>query len=148
MRRANRTGIPFPAAIIPPPVTDVLPAEAEALLAEESVIAHLATCTDERPHVAPVWYHYDDGTVSVLTTGRKLANIRRNPRVALSIQKDTDGRAEWMVTMQGTATVVEDEAQKREATARINPRYGAPESAYSENTLVRIEIGSASFTRY
>lgn len=129
-------------------MTDVLPDEAEALLSEESVIAHLSTCTDERPHVAPVWYHYDDGTISVLTTGQKLANIRKNPRVALSVQKDTDGRAEWMVTMQGMATVIDNEVQKREATACINPRYGAPKSAYSENTLVRIEIGSATFTRY
>ncbi len=73
-------------------MADVLPDEAETLLSEESVMAHLATCSDGRPHVAPVWYHYGDGTVSILTGGRKLANIRENPRVAVSFQKDTAGK--------------------------------------------------------
>ncbi|WP_458190978.1 pyridoxamine 5'-phosphate oxidase family protein [Haladaptatus sp. NG-WS-4] len=129
-------------------MTNPLPDEAERLLFEASVMAHLATSSDDRPHVAPVWYHYDDGTFSILTGGRKLANVRKNPRVAVSIQQDTDGKAEWMVTVQGTATVVEDDEATRAAAARINPRYGASETAYPENTLVRIEVGSGSFTRY
>lgn len=125
-----------------------VPSEAERLLTSEPVIAHLATCVDGRPHVAPVWYHYADGVVEVLTTGRKLENLRRNPRAALSIQKDEGGRAEWMVSIRGTATVVEDEAATREAAVRINPRYGASEDAWSENTLVRIDVGSASYETY
>ncbi|KZN25682.1 pyridoxamine 5'-phosphate oxidase [Haladaptatus sp. R4] len=129
-------------------MADVLPDEAETLLSEVSVMAHLATCSDDRPHVAPVWYHYEDGIVSILTSGRKLANIRTNPRVALSIQKDTAGDAEWKVTMQGTAAVVEDEEEVMKAAERINPRYGADTDAYPENTLVRIEVGSGTFTRY
>jgi nitroimidazol reductase NimA-like FMN-containing flavoprotein (pyridoxamine 5'-phosphate oxidase superfamily) len=128
-------------------VTDV-PPEAERLLTSEPVIAHLATSTDDRPHVAPVWYHYDDGVVEVLTTGRKLADVRENPRVALSVQKDEGGRAEWMVSLHGTATVVESEAAAREAAGRINPKYGASEDAWSGNTLVRIEVGSASYETY
>ena len=125
-----------------------VPSEAERLLTSEPVIAHLATCVDGRPHVAPVWYHYVDGVVEVLTTGRKLANIRRNPRVALSIQKDVGGRTEWMVSLKGTATVVEDESAMRAATRRINAKYGADEGAWSENTLVRIEVGSATYRTY
>ena len=129
-------------------MTDTVPPEAEALLADEPIIAHLATCVDGRPHVAPVWYAYDDGTVEVLTTGRKLANVRANPRVALSIQKDEGGRTEWMVALRGTATVVEDAAATREATRRINERYGAEETAWPENVLVRIDVGSATHRRY
>lgn len=125
-----------------------VPAEAERLLTSEPVIAHLATCVDGRPHVAPIWYHYADGVVEVLTTGRKLENLRRNPRAALSIQKDEGGRTEWMVSLRGTATVVEDEAATQEAAARINPRYGASEDAWTENTLVRIDVGSASYETY
>lgn len=125
-----------------------VPSEAERLLTSEPVIAHLATCVDGRPHVAPVWYHYADGVVELLTTGRKLENLRRNPRAALSIQKDEAGRTEWMVSIRGTATVVEDETATREAAARINPRYGAGEDAWSENTLVRIDVGSASYETY
>ena len=122
--------------------------EIEALLTSEPVMAHLATCSNDRPHVAPVWYHYDDGVVEILTTGQKLRNIRENPRVALSIQKDEGGQAEWMVSLLGTATVVEDEAATREAEARINPKYGADPDAWSGNVLVRIDVGSASSRRY
>jgi PPOX class probable F420-dependent enzyme len=128
-------------------VSDV-PPEAERLLTSEPVIAHLATCVDGRPHVAPVWYGYDDGVVEVLTGGRKLENLRRNPRTALSIQKDEGGRTEWMVSLRGTATVIEDEATTKEAAARINPRYGASADAWTENTLVRIDVGSASYETY
>lgn len=111
-------------------------------------MAHLATCADGRPHAAPVWYAYEDGVVEILTTGRKLANIRENPRVALSIQKDDAGDAEWMVSLRGTATVIEDKDETLAAARRINAKYGAGRDAYSDNVLVRIEVGSASYRTY
>ena len=125
-----------------------VPPEAEALLTSEPLMAHFATCADGKPHVAPVWYHYDDGTLEVLTTGRKLANVRANPRVAVSVQKDEGGRAEWMVTLLGTARVVEDVEAKRAATENINPKYGADPEEYPENTLVQVDVGSASYQIY
>ena len=111
-------------------------------------MAHLATSVDDRPHVAPVWYRYEDGTVEVVTGGRKLRNIRENPRVALSVQKDVGGDAEWMVALRGTATVIKDDAENREATRRINEKYGADEDAYDQNTLVRIDVASATVRTY
>lgn len=125
-----------------------VPPEAERLLASEPLMAHLATCADGRPHAAPVWYAYEDGVVEILTTGRKLANIRENPRVALSIQKDDAGDAEWMVSLRGTATVIEDKDETLAAARRINAKYGAGRDAYSDNVLVRIEVGSASYRTY
>jgi PPOX class probable F420-dependent enzyme len=125
-----------------------VPAAAEELLTSQPLMAHLATCTEGRPHVAPVWYRYDEGTVEVLTTGQKLANVRENPRVAISVQKDEEGQAQWMVTLRGTATVVEDEEERRQAAARINPKYGAEPDEYPENVLVRVEVGSASYQTY
>ncbi|SFS03262.1 Pyridoxamine 5'-phosphate oxidase [Halomicrobium zhouii] len=125
-----------------------VPPAVEALLTGDRVVAHLATSTEDRPHVAPVWYRYEDGTVEVVTTGRKLANVRENPRVALSVQHDADGHPEWAVTLRGTATVVEDEAANREANWRINEKYGADPDDWSENTLVRIDVGSADLQRY
>ena len=124
--------------------------EVVQLVTSEPLMAHLATCSDGRPHVAPVWYEYDeDGdTIEILTAGRKLANIESNPRVALSIQKDVDGDARWRVTMLGTATVVEDDEAKRAATRRINEKYGAGEEAWPENELVRISVGTATSKRY
>jgi PPOX class probable F420-dependent enzyme len=129
-------------------VTDAVPPEAERLLTSEPLVAYLATCADGRPHVAPVWYRYEDGIVEITTTGRKLENLRANPRAAVAVQKDERGHTRWMVTLLGTAEIVEDEAANREATQRINDKYGVHGEAWSENTLVRIDVGSATYRRY
>lgn len=63
-----------------------VPDEVESLITDATLSAHVATSVDDRPHVAPVWYLYDDGVVSFVTSGRKLRNLRQNPRVALSIE--------------------------------------------------------------
>lgn len=140
----NAFGAGSPAVAV---TADVSP-EVEDLLESEPLLAHLATCADGRPHVAPVWYRYEDGVVSVLTTGRKLANVRANPRVAISVQKDDRGHARWMVALLGTARVVEDEDATAAAARRINAKYGAGDTAWPENTLVRIDVGSATVRRY
>ena len=129
-------------------MSDTVPNPAEALLTSESLMAHFATSVDDRPHVAPVWYVYEEGQVELVTTGRKLRNVRENSRVALSVQKDEAGVPEWTVTLLGTATVVDDEEAFREANRRINRKYGASEDAYDENTLVRIDIGTATYRTY
>jgi len=125
-----------------------VPARAEELLTGERLMAHLATSHDDRPHVAPIWYVYREETVEIATTGRKLANVRRNPRVALSVQKDEDGHPQWGVTLRGTASVIEDDEEARATLERINRRYGADEDAWSENTPVRIDVGSAEYWEY
>jgi nitroimidazol reductase NimA-like FMN-containing flavoprotein (pyridoxamine 5'-phosphate oxidase superfamily) len=118
-------------------------------LTGDPVTAHLATSSGDRPHVAPVWFRYEDGVVELVTAGRKLRDIRENPYVSLSLERSTEGDPEWTVTLWGTATVVEDEADYREANRRINRRYGAPEDAWlGENTLVRVDVGSASYRTY
>lgn len=129
-------------------MSGVVDSETEALLTSEPLMAHLATCRDGRPHVAPLWYRYEDGVVELVTTGTKLRNVRENPKVALSVQKDDAGRAEWMVTLLGTATVVDDEAETRAATRKINEKYGVDSDAWAENVLVRVDVGSASSRTY
>ena len=125
-----------------------IPPEAEALIDDAPVMAHLATCVDGRPHVAPVWYGYHDGVVEILTTGRKLANIRENPRVAISIQQDEGGVAQWMVSLLGTATVIEDREERLAAAQRFYPKYGSDASEYPENVLVRIDVRNATYQTY
>lgn len=125
-----------------------IPAKAADLIRDAKVMVHLATCNDGNPHVAPVWYVYEDTFVELTTGGRKLANIRSNPRVALSFQKDSDGDTQWMVTALGTAEVLEDEDALAETRRRINRKYGVPEDAHSENTLVRVSLGSANYQTY
>jgi nitroimidazol reductase NimA-like FMN-containing flavoprotein (pyridoxamine 5'-phosphate oxidase superfamily) len=131
-------------------MSDTVPPALERLLTDDPVTAHLATAVDDRPHVAPVWFRYDgDDVVELVTGGRKLANVRENPRVALSVERAEDGLPEWTATLFGTATVVDDEATTRAATRRINRRYGVEEDAWrEENTLVRVDVGSASHRTY
>lgn len=137
-----------------------VPDDVESLIDGAPLMAHLATSVDDRPHVAPVWYAYGDGEVRALTGGRKLANVRRNPRVSLSIEKSAGGDAEWMVVLQGRATVEEDSERRRQAARTIFPKYLGhdPEEwddYYRESIedsprtmLVEVDVGSAASQRY
>lgn len=110
--------------------------------------AFLATTVDDRPHVAPVWYLYDDGHVFFFTQGRKLANIRRNPRVALAIEGPDSA---WLAVLRGTATVREDEPLRLTVADQLFGQYldddgeayrdadGDPQGA-----LVDVEVGSTT----
>jgi len=110
--------------------------------------AFLATTVDDRPHVAPVWYLYDDGHVYFFTQGRKLANVRRNPRVALAIEGED---SIWLAVIRGTATVREDDDHRREVADRLFDQYlDDAGSAYRDadgdpqGALVDVEVGSAT----
>ncbi|WP_324661553.1 pyridoxamine 5'-phosphate oxidase family protein [Haloarcula sediminis] len=127
-------------------MSDALSDDAVERLTGGAHVAHLATSREGRPHVAPVWYAYHEGAIEIATTGRKLDNIRHNPRVALSVQDTDDGDAQWGLTLRGTASVVADDTG--EILRRINDRYGADEDDWAENTAVRIEVGSASYWTY
>lgn len=100
-----------------------VPAEVEALVTGEPLIAHLATAVDGTPHVAPVWYHYEAETIQLSTAGKKVRNVRRNPRVAVSIQKDVEGHPEWMVLFEGHATVIEDTDGIAAGTRNVYEHY-------------------------
>lgn len=126
-----------------------VPERAEELLTSEPRIAHLATCHGEKPHVAPLWFNYRAGEVEIATTGRKLANLKRNPKVSVSVQKDEAGHAIWGVSIRGTAAVVEDDEEANELFRRLNRKYGADDDAWAdENTAVRIDVGSAEYWEY
>ncbi|QLG26881.1 pyridoxamine 5'-phosphate oxidase family protein [Halorarum halophilum] len=94
-------------------------------IADASLSAHLATSVDDRPHVAPVWYAYDDGSLWVSTGGRKLRNLRRNPRVAVSVESaDRAGNVDWNATLLATARIVEDDERESWLLERIDEKYG------------------------
>lgn len=139
---------PLLAVLVGHGIVSTVPPEVADLLESEPLMAHLGTCVEGRPHVAPVWYRYEDDVVELVTTGRKLENIRTNPRVSLSVQADDEGRTRWMVTLLGTATVIEDDAETAAARRRINEKYGAKPDAYDENTLVRVDVGSTTYETY
>jgi len=145
-RRAGIGMATFFAAVAGTTVSTVSP-EAERLLESEPLMAHLGTCAEGRPHVAPVWYRYADGVVEIVTTGRKLANIRRIRGSPSRYRATRRAHA-----MDGLATRHGDGRRRRKQTAaarrRINEKYDAESDAYAENTLVRIEVGSATYQTY
>ncbi|MFC6939703.1 pyridoxamine 5'-phosphate oxidase family protein [Salinirubellus sp. GCM10025818] len=124
-----------------------VPAEVEDLISGARLSAHVATSVDDRPHVAPVWYLYDESVLSFVTSGRKLENVRRNPRVAVSIERVTEGSVDWSVTLLGTASVVEDRERVAPVAERIFEKYDS-DGEYPFQPLVEVEVGSASAQVY
>lgn len=124
-----------------------VPSEVEELITGARLSAHVATSVDDRPHVAPVWYLYDDGVLSFVTSGRKLDNVRRNPRVAVSIERADEESVEWSVTLLGTASVVEERERVAPVAERIFEKYDSNEE-YPFQPLVEVEVGNASAQVY
>lgn len=141
------------------PLSDAMsldPAIADRI-ADVPLSAHLATSVDDRPHVAPVWYVYDEGELSVLTGGKKLANVRRNPRVALSIESYDASGVDWSVQLLGTASVVDDAGRVDAVQERLDEIYGdgygtdgGEEETEGEDdwALVVVTVGSGSMQTY
>lgn len=83
------------------------------------------TARDGRPHVAPVWYAYEDGSLWPFTGGRELRNLRANGRVAASIERgDSEGSVDWQVTLLGTARIVDDDDRAAAVRAALADKYG------------------------
>ena len=115
--------------------------EIDGFLAERGHLLRLATTdADGVPRVVPIWY-IRDGDDIVFTPRSPavfLANIRRDPRVGLSI--DEDALPYRKVTVRGTARVVhepgEDDAW-RDLYRSIAKRYvdDEPADAYVDGTI-------------
>lgn len=106
-----------------------VPRKVELLIADAPLSAHLATSVNDRPHVAPVWYGYRDGALYFMTGGKKLANIRQNPRVSISIEDAVGGEVAWNVTLLGRATVSDDPALMDWANGWIYDKYETTEAS-------------------
>jgi PPOX class probable F420-dependent enzyme len=105
-------------------------AQSDAFL-RETRIAKLATLkNDGSPTIVPVWFEWD-GTTAVVFTSRnsaKVGRIRRDPRVALSVEEPVAVPEAW-VTLEGKATI--EESGGIELARRLAPRYYGPERAAS-----------------
>jgi PPOX class probable F420-dependent enzyme len=88
-----------------------LPEEARVLL-ESDALAHVATIDEDgSPHVTLAWVGVegDEIVLATLPDQRKLRNLRRDPRVVLSVESTTTndwGLLEYLVVY-GTARVTE-----------------------------------------
>ena len=102
------------------------------------------TNRDGTPHIAPVWYRFEDGAFLVLTErgSRKHRNIERDPRVAFCI--DDEHPPYHTVLVNGRVTVEDAPGREwREALAihylgdAAGKRYIA-ENMHPNNIMLRI----------
>ena len=105
-----------------------IPAPVRAVL-ESDALAHLVTVEpDGSPQVSIVWVGVEDDEVVLGSLGarRKLSNIERDPRVALSIETDATnpmGLREYLV-LHGAARITEGGAP--ELLQRLAETYIGP----------------------
>ena len=85
-----------------------LPVELEALLREANPAVIATIRPDGSPHTAATWYDWEDGRalVNMDESRRRLAYLRRDPRVSLTVL----ARDDWYrhVTLMGRVTLVAD----------------------------------------
>ena len=111
----------------------------------EPRIGRLATVRrDGSPHIAPVWYRFEDGAFLVLTErgSQKHRNVEREPRVAFCI--DDERPPYHTVIVRGRVAVAEAPGEAwREALAihylgdEAGRRY-ASENPDTDNVMLRI----------
>ena len=126
-----------------------LPSDTADRITGETLSAHFATSVDDRPHVAPVWYVVHEGDIEVITQGRKLENVRQNPRVALSVEAPD---AAWHAVVRGTARLPDDPDRLEAAARRVYGKYldDPQDPTYREadgtprGALVVVAVGSAT----
>ncbi|HEU4841949.1 MAG TPA: pyridoxamine 5'-phosphate oxidase family protein [Ilumatobacteraceae bacterium] len=134
------------------------PAEVAAFLDEPGHLLRLATVdADGFPRLVPIWFIRRDDELLFTPRGPSmfLENIRRDPRVAVSI--DEDPLPYRKVTVQGTARIVHElgaDDEWRELYRTIAKRYVPPDGAdaYVDSTidqpraLVGVPLGGPSRT--
>ncbi len=119
--------------------------ELEIRLNEEHVANLVTLNEDGSPHVAPVWYMYRAGSLRIVTNESyvKVRNIRRDPRVAVSVASDSEPY--WYVIFEGRATLERRDLERvtLEMCIRYQGRERGAEYArelLSENGTAILEI--------
>jgi PPOX class probable F420-dependent enzyme len=114
--------------------------ETDALL-RRPLLARLATIgADGYPSIAPVWHEWDGAVVWLLlrSAARLVEDIRRDPRVGLSIVDDAD--TDRRVQIRGRATIFEEpvplQGRALDLARRMAQRSeGPPGLAYVERSM-------------
>jgi PPOX class probable F420-dependent enzyme len=108
---------------------------------DTAVVAHLATILpDGSPHSVPLWVGTEGGRVAILTGpgSRKARNLRRDPRVALSLAPPEDPFTPVIVRGQVVEWLEGDAAW--EVIDRIAVKYtGQPYPRGQERVVALIE---------
>ena len=124
---------------------------------ERATVCRLGMCTDGEPYVVPLNFGHKNGRLYFhsATEGKKLDILRKNPRICFEVDVDTEvipaqspcgwGMRYASVMGSGTAFLVDDPAEKREALDIIMSHYGGhggdyPEAMLRKVTIIRVDI--------
>jgi PPOX class probable F420-dependent enzyme len=113
-------------------MTDVFSDAALELLASDAIAVVATLDSDGSPHLSSAWVGIEDGEIVFGTLGdqRKLRNLRRDPRIALTVQSDHVnewGLREYLV-VNGVARVTEGGAP--ELLQRLARTYLGPDVVF------------------
>ena len=136
-------------------------AQMEALLSR-SLTGSLATLNEDgSPYVTPVHFVYNDGTVYLhgLPKGRKLDNIKSDPRVSMTVfemdsllldpdEKPCDTNTKYeSIILSGKAILVDDLEGKSKILGKIVKKYTPqladrelPENMVRGTAVIRIDV--------
>ncbi|HEX4896781.1 MAG TPA: TIGR03618 family F420-dependent PPOX class oxidoreductase [Candidatus Limnocylindrales bacterium] len=111
---------------------DQLSAAADELLASDAVATVVTLDSDGSPHLSSAWVGIEDGEIvfGTLDDQRKLRNLRRDPRIALTVQSDRVnewGLREYLV-VNGAARVTQGGAA--ELLQRLARTYLGPDVVF------------------
>lgn len=111
------------------------PAEVDAFLGEERTCRVATVGADGRPHVAPLWFHWD-GTalwLNSLVRSQRWTDLERDPRVAVVVDAGTDYLELRGVEISGRAVPVGDVPRGSDPL----PDLVEPELAFARKYLGR-----------
>ena len=94
-------------------------------------IARVATTRpDGRPHIAPVWYLWDDDTLYFESESRtvKTRNLRLNPNIAISVDVTAGGLRLKYVILEGRVEFIENVEEVKKIANRVYSRYMGQEA--------------------
>ncbi len=100
--------------------------EIDDLLRTERV-GHVAVIDGDVPYVGPLSFVYTEGVIVFRTLeGRRLAALRKNPVVSMSVTRTGPGAADWRTALvTGTAQVLGDRSEASRYVAHIIAKYRA-----------------------
>jgi PPOX class probable F420-dependent enzyme len=123
--------------------SQIVMSEAEvASFLEERRTATMATIgKDGMPHLVAMWYGLIDGKVYFETKGKsqKVQNLRRDPRIVVSVESGLSYDQLRGVSIEGTAVLIDDTTADEYWAAGISlfERYQGP---YSEEMRPFVEV--------
>jgi nitroimidazol reductase NimA-like FMN-containing flavoprotein (pyridoxamine 5'-phosphate oxidase superfamily) len=119
-------------------------------------VCRLGLCDGGTPYIVPMSFGYDSGRLYFhgATEGRKIEVLRKNPRVCFELEVDAEvvrGDSPCNFSMryrcvmgEGTASLVEDPAEKKRGLEVIMQQYGdegtLPEGGLDKIAVIRVDI--------